>query len=146
MPWPVPLPGQVEKGSSMAFVGMEDSVATFSGDLSEEEGERINAMMAKLQDEQRAKMLAENPDKPWWPDVVFLARDVKSICQLMIKMDQDQVAHVLAKVVGKSITAALEHLYGDEDDVVPELMEQIQVDADALDDVLKRALEKTFSH
>lgn len=128
----------------MPFINYQDSVVNFDGDLTSEDHEKLKNLIETLQKQEKERLSNKHPDRPWWPQTVFLARDIKSVCTLLVKMDLQDVANLLADMIGKTIVNMLDQYYPQEE--VAKMLEEITSDADELDLITERELGKLFKN
>lgn len=132
----------------MTLRSFDNSVAIFDNDLTEDEGKKIEAVMEKLIREQRARLTAESP-YPWWADVVFFMRDIKSTCALLNKMDRPELASSLAEIVGKTSVALLFHAFKDmaeqeRQKKIGETMLKLTGETEVINAILEKEVRQVF--
>ena len=105
---------------------------------SPEELERAQAMIENLTTEHRARLTAENPDYPWYTDVVFLIHDFASMSNMLqASEDTEDIGIVLSETCQKMIPELLFYIFKDKQ-VVQDLLTRMSNDAMSLDAIFSK--------
>lgn len=123
---------------------MEDvgnGVFKVTGDEEADEvSEAVIAAMKRTSERERIRLNAENPDKPWWADAVFLLRDINGLARLFQARGEPEVAETLAEIVGRGTEGIVMNLLQGDKHAASQMLHKMVEDGQVLDAVISREL------
>lgn len=78
---------------------------------------------------------------PWWADIVFISRDIRSVCLAIHASGNEELAEILGSIASKTLEVAINHAYPElDEDGKDRIVEGVQIEAEQVDRNLSKLM------